>query len=36
VALYIFMTFYATCLVVNWAFYARPRSILNNLEKKVA
>jgi len=36
VALYIFMTFYATCLVINWVFYARPKSILNKLEKKVA
>ena len=36
VALYIFMTFYATCLVMNWVFYARPNSILNKLEKKVA
>ena len=36
VALYIFMTFYATCLAVNWAFYARAKSILNKLENKVA
>ena len=28
-ALYIFLVFYITCAVVNWAFYARPRSILN-------
>ena len=28
-ALYIFLVFYITCAVVNWAFYARRRSILN-------
>ena len=28
-ALYIFCAFYATCAVVNWAYYARPRSTLN-------
>lgn len=28
-ALYIFCAFYATCAIVNWVYYARPRSILN-------
>ncbi|WP_339930218.1 MFS transporter [uncultured Brevundimonas sp.] len=28
-ALYIFCAFYATCAVVNWVYYARPRSPLN-------
>ena len=28
-ALYIFCAFYATCAIVNWAYYARPRSPLN-------
>ena len=28
-ALYLFCAFYATCAVVNWVYYARPRSPLN-------
>ncbi|WP_417231974.1 MFS transporter [Brevundimonas sp.] len=28
-ALYFFCAFYATCAVVNWVYYARPRSTLN-------
>jgi len=28
-ALYIFCAFYATCAIVNWLYYARPRSALN-------
>ncbi len=29
IALYLFLAFYCSCAVVNWAFYARRRSILN-------
>lgn len=30
IALYVFLGFYLTCAAVNWAFYARKKSLLNS------
>lgn len=35
-ALYIFITFYATCLALNWVFYARSEAVLNTPANKAA